>query len=329
MKISRNTLCPCGSGKKYKRCCGADIQSHDDQSQGTPHEQLVEKIKSSNVSSIDEANDIADDSYKSHNEQSVKDFLGLSPDQMRNILHYQWSSPDLVTFNKNWFPKNSRALSIFDAFISNIGEKGLETTDKGNLPIKLCRDIYDQFPDDIYDLRGNIRTELELDELHTIRVLSQMAGIIKYRHKYFSLTEKGKKLLNPEKRALLFRTLIETYVEKFSWGYRDGYGKAHIVQNAWLFSLYLLSIFGGKFRSSGFYVEKFVRAFPMAVDEFNDTSWREQKDYLQRCYESRTLNLFAEFWGFIETDRPKNRGLTISEFNLKAINLSEWLSFHA
>jgi len=23
--VSKNALCPCGSGKKYKRCCGKDI----------------------------------------------------------------------------------------------------------------------------------------------------------------------------------------------------------------------------------------------------------------------------------------------------------------
>ena len=24
-KVGRNDLCPCGSGKKYKQCCGKDI----------------------------------------------------------------------------------------------------------------------------------------------------------------------------------------------------------------------------------------------------------------------------------------------------------------
>ena len=24
-EVSKNALCPCGSGKKYKRCCGKDI----------------------------------------------------------------------------------------------------------------------------------------------------------------------------------------------------------------------------------------------------------------------------------------------------------------
>ncbi|MFQ5648637.1 MAG: SEC-C metal-binding domain-containing protein, partial [bacterium] len=26
--VGRNQPCPCGSGKKYKKCCGADEQAH-------------------------------------------------------------------------------------------------------------------------------------------------------------------------------------------------------------------------------------------------------------------------------------------------------------
>ena len=29
-KVSRNASCPCGSGKKYKKCCGAEEQTHLD-----------------------------------------------------------------------------------------------------------------------------------------------------------------------------------------------------------------------------------------------------------------------------------------------------------
>ena len=29
-KVSRNAPCPCGSGRKYKKCCGAEEQSHVD-----------------------------------------------------------------------------------------------------------------------------------------------------------------------------------------------------------------------------------------------------------------------------------------------------------
>jgi len=26
-KVGRNDLCPCGSGKKYKKCCGANVNA--------------------------------------------------------------------------------------------------------------------------------------------------------------------------------------------------------------------------------------------------------------------------------------------------------------
>ncbi|MFL9936308.1 SEC-C metal-binding domain-containing protein [Paraburkholderia sp. RL18-103-BIB-C] len=27
-KVGRNDACPCGSGKKYKKCCGASVLPH-------------------------------------------------------------------------------------------------------------------------------------------------------------------------------------------------------------------------------------------------------------------------------------------------------------
>ena len=37
MKVGRNELCPCGSGKKYKRCCGLTDGSASFSS-GTPED---------------------------------------------------------------------------------------------------------------------------------------------------------------------------------------------------------------------------------------------------------------------------------------------------
>jgi len=40
MKIGRNDPCPCGSGKKYKKCCGATVAagwSRGARSAGTMH----------------------------------------------------------------------------------------------------------------------------------------------------------------------------------------------------------------------------------------------------------------------------------------------------
>ena len=101
MKISRNSPCPCGSGKKYKRCCGADVQPYAESSQGSLSEQLAEAIKASSVSTIEEANQIAQEISARQNARPIQEFLGLSPAQMTGILYNPLQSPELVTFNEH------------------------------------------------------------------------------------------------------------------------------------------------------------------------------------------------------------------------------------
>lgn len=333
MKISRNSQCPCGSGNKYKHCCGVDLQPYDDSSLNTLPDKLSQEIKSSDVSSLEEVNTIAEKLQADHNERPIKEFLGLTPTQMTKMLYHPWDSPDLVSFNQNWFPKKSLAFDMFDALAMGIGDKGIKATAQGNLPIKLCNDIYTLMPDDYFHPRSSIRSEVEFDELHTIRLVGELAGIIKLRKKHFSLTVKGKKLLRSEERAHLFYTLIKTYVTKFNWGYRDGYQELEIIQNSWLFSLYCLSIFGGKSRSSDFYSGYFIRAFPMVLDEVNGGLHSSNEDYCSRCYESRTLKRFAKFWGLIKQSESKSVGSSRfkTDYNYELIpqELSQWLTFHA
>ena len=54
VKIPRNTSCPCGSGKKYKRCCGADLQPYDKPLQGSLADELSQAIEASGASTLGE-----------------------------------------------------------------------------------------------------------------------------------------------------------------------------------------------------------------------------------------------------------------------------------
>ena len=165
MKISRNSPCPCGSGKKHKRCCGADIQPYSESSQSSLSEQLSEAIKASNVSTIDEANVIAQQIRAAHNSRPTREFLGLSPAQMTDVLYSPLDSPELVTFNEYWIPKNSIALKIFNALIGGIEKNGLKLTAAGNLPLKLCQNILAENPEELFFRPSRIRTETNFSEL--------------------------------------------------------------------------------------------------------------------------------------------------------------------
>ncbi len=59
-KISRNALCPCGSGRKYKKCCLINSDMNIAQILKEVQSQVGEKVNFSHVShsfNIDEWND--------------------------------------------------------------------------------------------------------------------------------------------------------------------------------------------------------------------------------------------------------------------------------
>lgn len=329
MKISRNSLCLCGSGKKHKRCCGADVQPYADPSQESVSEQLAEAIKAGNVSTIEEANVLAQKISAAHNAQPTQEFLGLSPAQMTGVLYNPLKSPELVTFNEAWVPKHAMALQIFNKLADGIGEKGVKATGKGNLPLQLCRDILTDTPEDLFYRPPRIRTETEFGELHVLRVIGEMAGLIKQSKTKYILTRLGQELTQTKNHSRLFNCLLKAYATQFNWGYRDGYPEIEIIQTGWLFSLYYLSLFGNKWRSCSFYAEKFLNAFPMGLSELDERPYSSVKEQFHGCYKVRTLKRFAHFWGLIEMREDQKPNSKSFDFEVQAPRLSEWLQFHA
>jgi len=329
MKIYRNTPCSCGSGKKYKRCCGAGTQLGDELSQDSWAEQLTQAINSSQATSLDELNAIIQHMNTKHNARPINEFLGLSPSQMSEMLYQPLESPGLVTFNDTWFPEKSSAIDLFNALATSIGTDGAKATSKGNLPIQLCRDILANTPEDLLMRPPRIRTEVEFDELNTIRLVSEMAGLIQKHKGYFRLTEAGQALTAPEHRARLFRVLFNVYVSSFNWGYRDGYPDIEIIQTGWLFSLYCLSSLGLAWRPSRFYAEKFLEAFPQALEETSNNKFFSAEDKFYHCYISRTLSRFAHFWGLVDMRMLATPDQFTFEYEVQAPQLTNWIQFHA
>ena len=304
------------------------MQPFAESSHGGLSEQVAEAIKASNVSTVEEANFIAQRISENHNARPKQEFLGLSPAQMTGILYKPFESPELVRFNENWLPKHALALQIFNKLTDGIGEEGVKATGKGNLPLQLCRDILAHTPEDLLLRPSRIRTETEFSELNVLRIIGEMAGLIKQNKTKFILTSLCRKLAQPDNQIGLFNCLFKAYVNQFNWGYCDAYPKIEIIQTGWMFSLYCLSVFGNKWWPCSFYADKFLNAFPMALDEFEEGPYTSVKKQFDWCYKVRTLERFAFFWGLIEirecqTDDPMN-----FEFEVRAPQLSEWLQFN-
>jgi hypothetical protein len=55
---------------------------------------------------------------------------------------------------------------------------------------------------------------------------------------------------------------------EYNWAYFDIFGEMDIVQDSFLFTLYLLKTFG-KFRSKKFYADKFVSGFSHILEKIS------------------------------------------------------------
>lgn len=182
----------------------------------------------------------------------------------------------------------------------------LKLTINGNLPRNLCRELYEmKIIKDEYPEVGvrKIMSEKDFMYLHNIRLLCNMAGLTKKKYNRISLTKKGGKLLDNSKRTQLFHLILKTYAVDFSWAYNDLYEDDDTLQSGFGYTLYLVKKFGKTEREASFYWEKYLKAFPFLIDQFDEGIWYKNEDYFRDCYILRTFTRFLKPFGFVEIRR--------------------------
>ncbi|MQY80388.1 MAG: hypothetical protein GH151_14570 [Bacteroidetes bacterium] len=182
----------------------------------------------------------------------------------------------------------------------------LKLTINGNLPRNLCRELYEiKIIKDDYQEVGvpKIASEKDFMYLHNIRLLCDMAGLTKKRHNRISLTKKGEKLVDNSKRTQLFHLILKTYTVDFNWAYNDLYEDDGTLQSGFGYTLYLVKKFGKTEKETSFYSEKYLKAFPFLIDQFDEGIWYKNEDYFRDCYILRTFSRFLEPFGFVEIRR--------------------------
>jgi len=313
--IGRNDPCPCGSGLKYKKCClgrrsdppkGGAANSLDDE--------MRQALEGRHFDSLEEANAFVAAHTLRCNQQPLSNFAGLSSEQMHRFLYFPYDSPDVVLFSEALAEEpGAPILTLFRLLVAAIGEKGLKPTAKGNLPRKFCREVALVFGGEAaYRERtrySNINKELDFFELHVVRVVAELAGLIRKYKGRFILSRNCRSLLAQGGMAAVYPRLLRVYAGKFNWSYWDGYAELPFFQQSFLFTLYLLSCFGNDWRPSVFYEDQFLQAFPMVVDELEPPLYQTPEQQVRSCYTLRTLVNFAGFLGLatveqVESDYP-------------------------
>lgn len=306
-KIGRNAACPCGSGKKYKHCClhkssGAENSLSD----SAVMPDFKEALESQEFNDLQEAEQFANAFIQSRNSRPLKEFQGLSPDQMQSLLYLPYESPKLLEFSEPTSDVSTVPIMKLALLLLNgVGEKGVKATAKGNLPRKLCREIaVNYYTKEEYQRRtkySNINTEMDFFDLHVVRIIVRQAGLIKKYHGKYLLTKKGINLLAEDKHPALYLLLFQTYTSKFNWAYLDRFPELSVIHMSFAFTLYLLSRYGAKWQPHSVYCDYVLEAFPMVLHEIEEKPWSTPEKDFKNCYTHRALNNFAVYFGLAET----------------------------
>lgn len=329
MKAGRNDPCPCGSGLKFKKCCvDKEDASEHQRVMGPVMGELKELLKGKNFASLDEANAFLRQHSQQRNQAPLDDFHGISSEQMHRFLHFPFETPDLIALPTalDGDPQ-APVLALFNLLATAIGNDGLKATATGNLPRNFCREAARAFLGEEEYQRwsryGELRTEPEFREMHTTRLVAGLAGLIrKYKGK-FILSKECRKLLAEPGSPGIYPRLFKAFVREYNWAYDDRFEEISFIQQSFLFSLYLLARYGGEWRSSIFYEDAFLLAFPTLLSQVQPVgSYFSPEKVLRLSYSTRSLDHFAQFFGLVEIERPATDRYS-DEFRVRKLPLLE------
>ncbi|HCH01823.1 MAG TPA: SecC motif-containing protein [Vibrio sp.] len=305
MKISRNSECPCGSGKKYKRCCMDKVSKA--RSEFTDEIQAIAAM--SPDLSLDDLNIIIQQKADKQNNRPNTDFSGLSSSQMANWFYAPFTElQDVIIHHTPKDISSSPVMRYFSLIVDEILLDGgsLKATTKGNLPAKLVKKasaLLSEFPVSQFNTVSSISefsgsNEDKFNALHYARILAEIAGIIEFKAGRFYLADGIQDNYQQYGLAVFFPLMLETAVKEYNWGYFDHWEDEVPLEQFWLFMLWRLCSHGDLDRLN----EEVCIAFPDLLTLMQDEQYSTPKNRLAYMIESRFISRFLEFFGFVMLD---------------------------
>ncbi|MCJ7641335.1 MAG: DUF1841 family protein [Desulfobacterales bacterium] len=272
-------------------------------------DQMLSTLENQKFQSIDEAQDFLDAWSARRNTEAVPAFLGLSREQMHHILYRPFEeTSDIVTLNKNISREEVADVPVVVEtvyFLKRLGElEPLKATIKGNLRRAFAQEMHRRFPE-APGFDYPIMSEEEDWKLSALRHILDMGG--------FSLTRRG---LNTVKNGFGpddFFHLLDTYLQRFNWASGDLYPSLEIIQQAVLFSCYLLHRKAKAYVQADELSRDFIRAFPTILNTVERYPFSEPEDLVQRAYCVRFLTRFCAYFGLVTIKIEEKLPLDIND----------------
>ncbi len=317
-KIGRNQPCPCGSGKKYKFCCGkenniiqfpgTDIdpppQTLGDPAGSLSHELLNAFSSKAPSDIVMDLEEFPGGFARLQDESPGDDFLGLGPSQMHKILNEAFEdngaivrfAPKVEWQDVDSIPFLEQALY----FLTALGEQQpLPATKKGNLPRRFVQQVYENtVKKHLLFEYGYPNKEDDIRQIPRLRFVLTYAGLIKKYKNAFSLTGSASKMLRAKDWAGIYRSIFKGNSFKYSWACEDAYPDLWIVQHSLIFNLYILKQQAENYVPGKTLGQTYALAFPAAVYEAAESS-TDPAGQVADCFVTRFLNRYAEPMGLI------------------------------
>lgn len=301
MKLGRNDPCPCGSGKKYKRCCmgnGAKQQAQvfDD----------VEAMVAMNPNlTLDELNTALQHKVQDRNNRPNPEFCGLSPTQMTNWLYAPFDDLQWVTISTPDDLSSSPVMRYLKLILDEAMDKdgSFKATSKGNLPAKLVNQASELLPEfavsqfskniSISEFAGS--NEDKFNALHYTRVLAEIAGIIYRRSGRYHVKKDAQKQYQKHGLHAFFKPMLEAALSKYNWAYLDSFELEVDLRTFWLFMLWRIQ----SHNSLDQLIAEVITAFPDLLTALSPDDYFSPEKLLDITIESRFIERCLQFWGFV------------------------------
>ena len=120
--------------------------------------------------------------------------------------------------------------------------------------------------------------------------------------------------------AGIYPKLFREFATRYNWAFRDSWQQVPLIQQSFLFTLYLLERHGGDWQPNRYYEDWFLRAFPAVLQEVSPVGeYSTPEKILRSCYSLRCLDSFAGFLGMVEIQREADK--RYGNFRLKKLPL--------
>lgn len=267
---------------------------------------------------IDELNAVLQRATAGYNRHAQAELGGLSPVAVDELLVADWERAGSAIRIDGSLPlatlDGARALHNARLVLGMLATHGtVKATPKGNLPRTFVTEFHGRMhrsegeQEEASFMEPRVRNEEDLFPLHVMRLLLEIAGLVKRRRGVFSLTQRGARLAGDERAGELLAILVRTQFRRLNLAYLDRAAPGPEFQRTIGYTLYQFGRTGDQWRSADALTADVVlpavrRAIPA----------NPYYDALALVLETRFLRPLAAFGLVEERSLPREPGAFIS-----------------